>query len=112
MRMINSFIKVTFIGDKKSKMTIEHIQQEGKGIFKAIETSEVIGHMTYYWRTEKIFVIDHTEVNPSHNGKGIGKQLVLSAVEFARENAFKIVPSCSYVKALFERMDSIQDVKG
>lgn len=92
-------------------MTIEHIQLEGKGIFKAMENSEEIGHMTYYWRTETTFVINHTEVNSNFNGRGIGKQLVLSAVDFARENELKIVPACSYVKALFERMDSLKDVR-
>lgn len=93
-------------------MTIEHINESDKGYFKVIENDREIGRMTYYWRTENTFVIDHTFVNPAYEGRGIGKKLLMASVDFARANDFKIVPLCSFVVALFDRIEAIQDVKG
>ena len=107
-----SLLNLTFREDNTCDMTIEHIQEEDSGCFKAIENNQVAGKMTYSWRTKDTFVINHTEVDPIFGGRGVGKKLVMSAVMFARENSFKIVPACSFVKALFEKIEAIQDVKG
>lgn len=92
-------------------MNIEHIKAEKTGYFKAIENDQEAGELTYRWKDENTFIIDHTEVDPAFGGRGVGKQLVMAAVQFARENSLKIVPSCSFVLALFEKLESIQDVR-
>lgn len=92
-------------------MNIEHIKAEKTGYFKAIENEQEMGQMTYRWKDENTFIIDHTEVNPAFRGRGIGEKLVMAGVEFARENGYKIVPMCSYVVALFEKLEDIEDVK-
>jgi uncharacterized protein len=80
------------------------------GIFKAIENDILAGEMTYVWAGENKFIIDHTEVNPAFEGKGIGKKLVMAAVEYARANGLKILPLCPFAKSVFERTTEIQDV--
>lgn len=91
---------------------MEIIQQEdgGKGSFKAMEGTTVAGEMTYVWAGETRFIIDHTEVSPAFNGKGVGKQLLMAAVEFARGRKVSILPLCPFAKAMFEKNKDISDV--
>ena len=55
-------------------------------------------------------VIDHTQVFDGFEGQGIARQLVMAAVDFARENNHTIVPVCSYAKAVLTRTDEYQDI--
>ena len=66
--------------------------------------------MTFVFAGENKFIIDHTEVNPGNEGKGFGKKLVTKAVEYARENDLKIIPHCSFVKSLFDKVPEFRDV--
>jgi len=45
----------------------------------------------------------HTEVDPELEGKGIAKVLVQRALEFCKENQFKVTPTCTYVAAYIKR---------
>jgi predicted GNAT family acetyltransferase len=81
-----------------------------KGYFQAKENNLVAGQLFYTWAGEDKFIIDHTEVNKGFEGKGIGKQLVMSAVQFAREKKVKILPLCPFAKALFDKTPEFQDV--
>lgn len=91
-------------------MEIIQVNDKQKGFFKAIEKSIEAGIMSYTWAGESKFIIDHTEVNPSFKGQNVGKQLVLKAVEFAREHQFKILPLCPFAKSVFDKDHSIHDV--
>ena len=66
--------------------------------------------MTYTWAGEERFIIDHTEVEEAYNGKGVGKEMLLAAVDFARKNGKKIIPLCPFAKASFQKSDELQDV--
>jgi len=43
-------------------------------------------------------------------GQGIARQLVMAAVNFARKEGRKIMPVCSYAKALLTRTDEYNDI--
>lgn len=90
-------------------MEIEHNKSENRGIFKAMEDGSKAGEMTYSRRGETI-VIEHTEVDPKFQGKGVGKQLVKEAVNFSRKNNVKISPECSYAKKVLTRGEEFKDV--
>jgi predicted GNAT family acetyltransferase len=47
--------------------------------------------------------IEYVEVSPELRGTGLGKQLVEKAVAFAREASLKVVPICSYARAVIQR---------
>lgn len=68
------------------------------------------GRMYYSWAGQKMFIIDHTEVFPSHKGQGVGNELVMAGVKFAREKDLKIVPLCPFAKSMFDRKKDIRDV--
>lgn len=90
-----------------------NIQQEDngkKGRFFVQENETILAEMTYVWSGDDKFIIDHTEVDDSLAGKGIGKQLVMKAVEMAREKKVKILPLCPFAKRVFDKVETIQDV--
>ncbi len=91
-----------------TKITRE--EDEKKGMFTLFFDGMKAGEMTYYWKEEMRFVIDHTEVGSEFAGKGLAKKLVLEAVAFARERNVKIAPLCSYAKKVLESMDEVKDL--
>lgn len=91
-------------------MKIEHSNNEHKGFFKAVEEDTAAGKMTYAWAGSNKIIIDHTEVNPDFKGKGIGNQMLMAAVDYARKNKLKIVPLCPFAKSVFDKTEDIRDV--
>ena len=91
-------------------MHIEQHNSESKGFFKAHEDGKRAGLMTYSWAGSDKIIIDHTTVDPDFKGKGIGKQLVMAAVEYARVNNIKIIHLCPFAKSVFDKTSEIQDV--
>ncbi len=91
-------------------MEIQQINDTKKGYFEAIEDGKEAGKMTYTWAGDSKFIIDHTEVSPDFNGKGVGKKLVLAAVDYARANNVKIIPLCPFAKSVFDKVEEIRDV--
>ena len=66
--------------------------------------------MTYAWSGSDTFIIDHTKVNPDFKEQSVGKKIVLKAVQYARENNFKIILTCSFAKSIFDKTKEIQDL--
>lgn len=91
-------------------MEIQQVNNEHKGFFKAVEEDKQAGKMTYSWAGEAKFIIDHTEVDPAFNGRGVGKKMVMAAVTYARENNLKIIPLCPFAKSVFGKVEEIRDV--
>jgi len=91
-------------------MEIQQINDTRKGYFEAIEDGKEAGKMTYTWAGDSKFIIDHTEVSPDFNGKGVGKKLVMAAVEYARANNLKIIALCPFAKSVFNKVEEIRDV--
>lgn len=91
-------------------MEIKQNNSETKGEFLAIIDGKQAGKMTYSWAGAHRFIIDHTEVDPAYKGKGVGKEMVYKAVEYARNHQLKIIPLCPFAKATFDKNKEIQDV--
>lgn len=91
-------------------MKIERINDANKGFFRAVEDDVQAGLMTYSWAGTDKFIIDHTEVNPDFSGQGVGKKMVMDAVDFARANHIKIIPLCPFAKSVFDKEAEIRDV--
>ncbi len=91
-------------------MEIQQFNDDHKGFFKALSGDKEAGRMTYSWAGSDRIIIDHTEVNNDFRGKSVGKQLVMAAVDFAREKNINIIPLCPFAKSVFNRMPEIRDV--
>lgn len=91
-------------------MEIEQEDDGKKGIFFVAQNQQKIAQMTYVWAGETKIIIDHTEVDDSLAGRGIGKQMVDKAVEFARAKGIKIIPLCPFAKSVFDKVKEYKDV--
>lgn len=80
-------------------MEIKHIPEEG--VFE----TEVDGYKAYvkYQITEEGLDVRHTRVPEQINGRGIAAALVKAAYDFAKENGFTPVASCSYAQVWLQR---------
>ena len=47
--------------------------------------------------------IEYVEVSPALRGTGLGRQLVEKAVDFAKDASLRVVPICSYARAVITR---------
>ncbi|WP_193813604.1 GNAT family N-acetyltransferase [Kaistella flava (ex Peng et al. 2021)] len=71
--------------------------------------AEKAGFMEYNLK-EGILEIIHTEVFEEFGGKGLGKELVKTAVEFAKKNNLKIIPLCPYSKRMIEKTPEFREL--
>lgn len=83
---------------------------EAKGFAMARNNNKRAGMMTYSVAGSELIIIDHTDVEPAYNGKGVGKQMLYKIVEMAREKNIKIIPLCPFAAAMFRKLDEIKDV--
>lgn len=91
-------------------MDILHKSEGNKGKFFIEKDGKIIAEMTYVWAGDTRIIIDHTEVDASLKGQGVGKKLVAEAVKFAREKGIKIMPLCPFAQAVFEKEKEFNDV--
>ena len=91
-------------------MEIQRQKHGAKGAFFIEEGGESLAEMTYTKAGVTKIIIDHTEVDASFKGEGIGKDLVKAGVGFARQNNLKIIPPCPFAKAEFEKHVEYADV--
>jgi hypothetical protein len=84
-------------------MQVENEYNDKKGEFYILENNKKIALLEYVFAGPNKFIIEHTEVAVNQEGKGLGKMLVKAAVEFAKDNNYKIVPLCPYAKSVFDK---------
>ena len=82
---------------------------ERKGNVKYQISDNVLALMTFT-KADTTIIIDHTEVDESLRGQGIGRQLLDRIVEMVRQRNMKIIPLCPFAKSVFEKDVSIRDV--
>ncbi|MBC9796431.1 GNAT family N-acetyltransferase [Sinomicrobium weinanense] len=91
-------------------MEIQLKELDAKGFVMTRENNKRVGMMTYSIAGAELIIIDHTEVEPAYNGKGIGKQMLCKIVEMARKKNIKIIPLCPFAAGMFSRFEDIRDV--
>lgn len=91
-------------------MKILRDETGSKGRFYIEKDGKQLAQMTYSKAGADKIIIDHTEVDASLKGKGIGRDLVAEAVKYARENDLKIIPLCPFAKAEFDKHTDYDDV--
>lgn len=68
--------------------------------------------MTYKYSGDHQITIDHTEVNSSLKGLGVGYKLIEAAVAYLRENNLKAIPQCPFAKSVFDKKgDEFKDIR-
>jgi predicted GNAT family acetyltransferase len=91
-------------------LSIVHEESGHRGAFYYEQDGKRLAEMTYSRANASLVIIDHTEVDASLGGKGVGRQLLDAAVKWARETHTKVMATCPFAKAQFEKDPSIRDV--
>lgn len=91
-------------------MEVKNKNDGKRGAFYMEDDGKEIALMHYLFSGPEKMIIDHTEVNEAYGGRGLGKQLVKSGVEYAREHHIKILPLCPFAKKIFSVTPEFADV--
>ena len=92
-----------------SEDTIHHREHHGRGEFYIERDGRRVGELTYAGAGGAM-VVGHTWVDPTLRGGRLAPSLVEAAVAYARREGRKVVPVCSYVRAVFRRSNAYDDV--
>jgi predicted GNAT family acetyltransferase len=77
------------------------VDNPGESRFEA-RTPEGLALLTYERREGRLFLL-HTEVPDALEGRGVGSQLVRTALDQARTEGARVVPYCAFVQAYLQR---------
>lgn len=91
-------------------MKILHEIVEQAGRFFIEESNQTIAELDFELHKENTLLITHTAVDKSFEGKGIGRQLVIEAVEYARNKLLIIKVTCPFAKKILDRSNEFSDV--
>ena len=97
----------------KNHKTMNEVQlkiTDNKGFFYIDINGKHEAMMTFVFAGNDKIIIDHTEIHPGNEGKGLGKLMVAKAVEYAREKGIKIIPLCPFAKKVIDKTPEFQDV--
>ena len=85
------------------KVTIEREELNGANEFVLRIDGEKFGFLEFTRPEVGVMRIEYVEVSPELRGTGLGKQLVEKAVAFAQQTKLKVIPICSYARAVMQR---------
>jgi uncharacterized protein len=91
-------------------MLIQHKQVGKKGMFFIGQEGEILAELVYSMVNDNKMIVEHTEVDDSLAGKGVGLQLVKTVVDYARKNHITIIPLCPFAKSVFDKKPELRDV--
>ena len=77
--------------------------------FEVVVDGEVAGFAEYQRRGGRIIFV-HTQVDPAHEGKGLGSILARGALDAAREAGEPVVPLCPFIAGYIERHPEYADL--
>lgn len=80
---------------------MKHTNSDYRGNFFVKENGKTIASLTYQLENN-VMTIDHTEVQPAHEGKGLGGKLVQASYEFAVNNNYQVNPLCPFAEVVFD----------
>jgi predicted GNAT family acetyltransferase len=89
---------------------IKHLRTAPKGAFIYEVAGQKLAEMVYTMAGETKMIIEHTDVDESLKGQGIGKQLLAAVVEYVRANGIKVIPLCPFANTMLKRMKEWQDI--
>jgi uncharacterized protein len=88
---------------------IEHEKSGHRGAFVWRQDGKRLAEMTYTVAGSRV-IIDHTTVDDSLRGQGVGAKLVRAAVDWARAEHARLMPLCPYAKSVFDKTPDYADV--
>jgi predicted GNAT family acetyltransferase len=75
-----------------------------------VETDSGEATLEYRHAGTKTLDYKSTFVPEEERSQGIGEQMVLDALDWARDNDYSVIPTCPFVKAVVKRHEEYQDL--
>jgi predicted GNAT family acetyltransferase len=57
---------------------------------------------TEYRREPGVIAFTHTEIDPAHEGQGMGSRLIRAALDAARADGLDVLPYCPFVRGFID----------
>ncbi len=93
------------------RITITRTESGSKGRYEAqVAGHDGKGELTFSRMSPEKIIADHTGVDDSLRGLGVGKALVERLIADARSEGFTIVPLCPFVLAQYRKHPEWSDV--
>jgi uncharacterized protein len=100
-----------FFSFNKIRMQILHKLTDNRGMFFVQpEGEDILAELSYLQHDPTTMIVEHTNVDEELRGQNVGFQLVSAVVEYARHHHYKIVPMCSFTKAVMDKKPEFRDV--
>ena len=88
---------------------VEREDTKSGGVYR-LSLDGATAEMTFSRASERLIIIDHTEVPEALRGRRIGNILLEYAIAEAREKGAKIFPLCPFAAAQFRSHPEYRDV--
>ena len=90
-----------------ARMNVQHREDESRFV---LDVNGNEAELLYRELDERTLDYSHTFVPPAMRGGGAGGTVVRAALDYARENGYRVRPSCSFVAAFVERHPEYREI--
>tara|TARA_B100001765_G_C19450189_1_gene314254 strand:+ start:392 stop:763 length:372 start_codon:yes stop_codon:yes gene_type:complete len=91
--------------------TIQHRENDKRGMFWIEGEHGKISELTYTVQDENTIIVDHTETKMEHEHQGYASKLLDHTVAWARSKNIKIEPLCPFAEVKFDEKPEYADVR-
>lgn len=77
--------------------------------YEAHDGASPAGYAAYVLAGDLI-IFSHTEVDPAHEGRGVGGSLARAGLDDARARGLKVMPLCPFINAWVQRHSEYSDL--
>ncbi len=78
--------------------------------YEALVDGELAGFIRYHDRADGVRDLQHTEVDPAFEGRGVGSRLVSGALDAIRASGGRVLVSCPFVTTYLKRHEEYRDL--
>jgi predicted GNAT family acetyltransferase len=90
---------------------IEVADNPGQEQFEISVDGERVGLAAYRLsRAKNLIAFIHTEIDPGHEGEGLGGRLAAAALDSARERGLAVLPFCPFIRGYIEKHPEYADL--
>jgi predicted GNAT family acetyltransferase len=93
----------------KTPVEIRHARDAHR-VEAVLEDGRVAGFAEYRRRTDTVYSFTHTEVDDEFEGQGVGSRLAAGVMQTARDEGFRIMPSCSFIRSYMRSHEETHDL--
>lgn len=99
---------IVLVTNNKEFMDYTVIHDDKVNRFEIFESGQIA--FLDYELKDGVIDLTHTIVAKQLEGQGVGSALVKYALDYARDNELKVIPTCPFVKAYIERHKEYKDL--